>query len=481
MPHKYDRHRHSRSLHAHISLAIALVALLAIVFICLLSNILLDRQFARYAEEQRELRAEDIAQNLSMLYYPVTKTWDTDAIHALGMYSMTDGYIIVVRDTDGEVVWDAQNHDMARCSAIMDEIASRMERRGAEGKFTVRDIPLTQNGRQTGTASVTSYGPFFFSEADASLLSALNRILIGVGVAALAASVIVGLILARRISRPALAAARAAEKIAGGDFEARADATSDVAELAELASAVNRLAGDLGKQRELRKRLTADVAHELRTPLAAISVQIESMAEGATEPTPDRLAGCRDEIRRLTNLVTGLERLEEINAVTREKAGQKGTVPAVDVAALIRSVCAAWESEAAAKDIAIELEEEGESSEAMTVRTDGDAVAGALSNLLSNAIKYTPEGGRVTVSLARQKGTVPVSITVKDTGPGIPEGEIPHIFERLYRADKSRNRDTGGAGLGLAIAREAILSLGGDITANNAPEGGAVFTITLEP
>ncbi|MDR1495999.1 MAG: HAMP domain-containing protein [Clostridiales Family XIII bacterium] len=464
---------HRFSLRVHISFTIAIVALLVVALICLLANILLERQFERYAEGQRELRASDIAQNLSMLYYPVTKTWDVDAIHALGMYSMTDGYILLVRDANGEVVWNAQNHDMARCSAIMDEIAERMGRYGANGRFTARDLPLKQDERVVGEAMISSYGPFFFSEADAALLSALNRILVIVGLIALAAAAIVGFLSARRIARPALAAARATERIAGGDFAARANADSGVRELDELARAVNRLAKDLGEQHELRKRLTADIAHELRTPLAAVSVQIESMAEGVTEPTHERLAGCRDEILRLTNLVDGLKRLEEASANGDARQSREDT----DIAALVRSVCAAWESEAAAKDIAIETGSVGENP--FVVKVDGDAVAGALSNLLSNAVKYTSSGGRVTVKIVPRDLPKTVSIVVADTGPGIPESELPRIFERLYRADKSRNRGTGGAGLGLAIAREAIRANGGEITAENAKNGGAVFTIIL--
>jgi signal transduction histidine kinase len=465
-------HGRSLTLRAHISLAIALVALLAVALICALSNVLLDRQFERYAAEQREIRSQDIARNLSMLYSPATRTWDTDAIHALGMYSMTDGYILVVRNADGAVVWDAQNHDMARCAEIMDEIATRMERHGAKGRFTATDFALEQNGRVVGAASVSSYGPFFFSEADADLLGALNRILALAGIGALAAAVVVGFVLARRVSGPALAAARASERIAAGDFTARVDAASGVRELDELAGAVNRLADDLERQRALRRRLTADMAHELRTPLAAVSVQIESMTEGAAEPTRERLAGCLGEVRRLTSLVDGLERIEEAGA--RDGAADREDT---DIAALVRSVCGAWESEAAAKNISLDVD--GDAG-AVIARIDPDAIAGAVSNLLSNAIKYTPDGGRVTARVAPVSpgGPGAVTIAVGDTGPGVPEDELPYIFERLYRADKSRNRGTGGAGLGLAIAREAVRANGGEITAENA-NGGAVFTVTL--
>ncbi|MDR1043059.1 MAG: HAMP domain-containing protein [Clostridiales Family XIII bacterium] len=550
------------SLRSRISLSIAIVTLLAVALICLLSNVLLDRQFERYAEEERQLRAADIAQNISTLYYPVTKTWDADAIHALGMYSMTDGYIVVVKDADGTIVWDAQNHDMARCAEIMDDIAVRMEKYGAKGEFTPHDFTLEQNGREVGTASVMSYGPFFFSEADAALLDALNRILIIVGLIALAVAVVVGFALARRVSKPALDAAKAAERIAGGDFAARVDAGSGIRELDELIGSVNRLASDLGKQQDLRKRLTADMAHELRTPLAAISVQIESMAEGAVEPTPERLEGCRDEIRRITNLLARLDRLEETGA---RKTDAARLVRDTDVTALVRSVCAAWEIKAAQKNIGIDIEDT--CIRPVSAKIDCDAIAGAISNLISNAVKYSPDGGRVRIGIgpfrpniyrlvgekdtddeemrgdagrvgANSKKKEPtlsiafvrnntqapslsagepflnvgvanntkepslsvalsateesplsvaissenrksVVITVEDTGPGIPEDELPYIFERLYRADKSRNRGTGGAGIGLAIAQEAIAAHGGSITADNAPGGGAIFTIVL--
>jgi signal transduction histidine kinase len=258
------------------------------------------------------------------------------------------------------------------------------------------------------------------------------------------------------------------------------------------------------------------MAHELRTPLAAISVQIESMAEGATAPTPERLEGCRDEIRRLTNLIAGLDRLEK--AETRDMSVVR-IVRDTDITALVRSVCAAWEVKAARENIGIDIEENHVGP--VTAKIDSDAIAGAVSNLISNAVKYTPAGSSVrvgvgpfrpniyrivqekdpddeekredderigagdntktpTLSIAisseKRKSAI---ITVEDTGPGIPEDELPYIFERLYRADKSRNRDTGGAGIGLAIAKEAVISHGGSITAENAPGGGAVFTIVL--
>ncbi|MDR1797842.1 MAG: two-component sensor histidine kinase [Clostridiales Family XIII bacterium] len=412
-----------------LSLVVVTVVLLAILAICILSNVLLDKRFEAYAREQQALRAADIAENLSMLYYPVTDQWDVDAIHALGMYSLTDGFILVVRDKDGAVVWDAQNHDMARCAQIMEGIAARMESHGKPGDFETQTLPILQSKGEVGSVSVTSYGPFFFSEADATLLSTLNKILLLVGVIALAGAAFSASLLARRIT------------------------------------------SSLAAQQALRKQLTSDMAHELRTPLAALSVQIESMAEGAVDATPERLAACHQEIKRLTGLVEGLERLEEA-AEGKAALRRAGT----DLAALARTVCTAYESEAAAKGIRIAAPA---ARVPVPAFVDADVLAGVLSNLLSNAVKYTPEGGRVEVAV--HAGAAAATVTVSDTGPGVPEEELPRIFERLYRADKSRNRKTGGTGLGLAVAKEAVEAHGGRITAKNNPGGGMTFTISLPP
>jgi len=257
------------ALRMRITLATAAVVLCAVASICLLSNVLLQKQFERYAADQQGLRMQDIADNLAMLYYPVTKTWDVDAIHALGMYSMTDGYILVVKDAEGAVVWDAQNHDMTRCSEVMGEITARMDAHGADGGFSAHELALTQNGNAIGAVTVTAYGPFFFSEADAALLTALNRILLVVGLVALVGAVVLGTTLA------------------------------------------NRLANDLAKQQEARKRRAEALAHELRTPLAALSVQLETMQETPETATPDRLAASRAELDRLTEQI---EQLADIDA-----------------------------------------------------------------------------------------------------------------------------------------------------------------------
>lgn len=255
--------------HSRLTLTIVLIVLLCVAALCILANIFIGASLERYAEEERATRNADIAENIAMLYYPVSDTWDVDAIHALGMYSMTDGYIIVVRDADGGMVWDAQNHDMTRCADIMESIAGRMERYGGRGGFESVEMPLVQSsanedgGRQVGSVTVTSYGPFFMTEAGIVFRRTLNIVLIIAGLISLAIAFIVG----------------------------------------------RRLAAGIERDRMARKVLTADVAHELRTPVAAFGIQVEAMADGTLEPTPERLRDCHEGVVRVTELIETLDTL----------------------------------------------------------------------------------------------------------------------------------------------------------------------------
>jgi hypothetical protein len=258
-----------KGLHSRIFLTITLAALICVAIICIFTNVFLDKGLEDIAKKEQATKINDITANLAMLYDPAGSTWDTDAIHALGMYSLTDGYIIKLTDAAEQTVWDAQNHDMARCADIMGDIENRMRDHGIIGAFESKDLPVEQKGKQIGTVAITSYGPYFLTEATLTYKQSLGRILIIAIVISLAFAFLVGRRLATRIER----------------------------------------------DRHMREKLTADVAHELRTPLAALSIQLESMSDGVLEPTPERLADCYAELARLTGLVENLGRIEQADAM----------------------------------------------------------------------------------------------------------------------------------------------------------------------
>lgn len=456
-----------RSLRTQLSLAIVFVVLVVVMLISFLSNILIVRQFEDYITKQQQAQTVSITDNIAQYYNGLTNTWDLNAIHTLSMYSLNDGYIIKVSDSRGKTLWDAENHNMGLCRQTMMEITNRMEAHGATGEFISQNYDLTQNGQKVGVASVKYYGPFFLSEREFSFMGALNLILVFIGVLSLVFALMVGWFLARRLVRPIRKTADIAADIAEGRYNVQFESKTNTRELQHLISAINHLAGTLAKQEKLRKQLTADIAHELRTPLATIGTHIEAMIEGIWSPTSERLKSCYEEILRLGKIVADLERLElvESDNLNLEKSP-------VDLLMLSKTVCDNFAGQLTNKNQQLKIE-----GSASIVNIDKDRISSVITNLVSNAVKYTPEGSEISIFI--QDMPRAALLIVEDTGLGIPEAELPFIFERFYRADKSRNRGTGGAGIGLAIVKSIVLAHGGTVTAENCTDGGSRFTVTL--
>lgn len=456
-----------RSLRTQISLAFMLVILITVSVISFASNLLIRQRFEAYVQGQQDARTGNIVSSLGLQYDSAADSWSHDAVYALGMYSLKDGFIIKVYDRSGATVWDAEHHDMARCREIMDEIMLRMAHYGTSGSFMTQEYPLMQNGQTVGSVSIRFFSPFFFSESDVVFLNALNLLLTVIGFASLILSFAVSGLLARRIARPITKTADVAKRIAKGHYDIHFEGQSRTRELYNLMTSFNELSDALARQETIRKQMTADVAHELRTPLATLGSHLEAMIEGVWQPTPERLRSCHEEILRLGNLVADLERLERA-----ERAEQGHDRMPVEMLGLIRSVCSNFDTELAKKDLQLSI-----SGDTSFLSADLDAMSGVITNLMSNAVKYNPRGGQIRITV--QDADHETRFMVEDNGPGIPEDELPYVFERFFRADKSRNRSTGGAGIGLAIVRTTVMAHGGTVSAENRPDGGCRFTVAL--
>lgn len=229
----------------------------------------------------------------------------------------------------------------------------------------------------------------------------------------------------------------------------------------------NRYKASLDKQEEIRKQLSADVAHELRTPLTSIGTHLEAMIEGIWEPSKERLENCRDEVLRLGSLVKDLDRLAQADSENLQL-----NLSSVDLFETMKALLPAWETQTNERGITLTV-----SGSPSVVRADKDKLLQVITNLLSNAVKYTPENGHIAVHVFSDgKNGI---IEVADDGAGISESDLPYIFERFYRADRSRTRTTGGAGIGLAIVQSIIAAHGGTVTAESENGKGSTFTVTL--
>ncbi|MDR1590055.1 MAG: HAMP domain-containing protein [Oscillospiraceae bacterium] len=456
-----------RSLRTQLSFTIGLVALGTVALISFVSNSLIRAQFEAYVARRQQTRAEDIAENVGQYYDGSGAGWDLASIHALSMLSLYDGYIIRLEDGRDGVIWDTENHDMGMCRQIMGEISDRMSGHGRVGEFASQTYDVTQDGQKIGAVTVKYYGPFFLSDADFSFLAAMNIIFTAIGALALIFSLATGWFSARRIADPLRKTADIARRIAQGRYDVRFESRTRTRELRELVSAINHLAEALSGQERLRRQLTADVAHELRTPLTTLGSHIEAMIEGLWTPSPERLKSCYDEILRLGNMVADLERLERA-----ESEALKLNKSRVELKSLTKAVCDNFAGQLAAGGLRLEIS--GSEAEA---DADRDRISGVITNLVSNAVKYTPADGQINIFIRELPDAA--AFIIEDDGIGIPEDELSLVFERFYRTDKSRNRGTGGAGLGLSIVKSVVEAHGGTVMAENRPGGGSRFTVTL--
>lgn len=298
------------------------------------------------------------------------------------------------------------------------------------------------------------------------LMTLLNSAAVSAGLVALAVGLILALLLASGLIRPVRRLTRAAQAMAAGDLSQRVDIRGGD-EIAVLGKSFNRMAESLEASERQRRAMTADVAHELRTPLAVQRAQIEAMLDGVYPLDEGNLIKVLEQNELLSRLV------DDLRTLALADAGElKLDKTRLELVSWVRRLVERFKPAVGDRRLSVEA-----SRSEFLVEADPTRLEQILNNLLSNAIRHTPEGGEISVTISGDGEKVIVE--VHDSGPGIPIGELNKIFDRFYRAQPSRSREEGGSGLGLAIARELALAHGGDLTAANHSQGGAVFTLKL--
>ncbi len=285
---------------------------------------------------------------------------------------------------------------------------------------------------------------------------------------AIAIALLLTFFLSRHILAPVKSLISATRHFGKGDFSRRVD-DKDKGELGELAQSFNSMAADLERTERLRRNMVADVAHELRTPLSNLKGYLEAVSDGLIKPDKNTIHSLNEEASILSRLVDDLQELSLADA------GEiKLNIQPEDITGLIKDTVAGMQAKTTARGL--ELSADLPAS-LQAVSIDSHRIKQVLLNLLENAVTHTDKGGRITVTARQQDKTVYVSVA--DTGEGIPAKDLPLIFERFYRVDRSRNRKTGGSGLGLTIAKRLVEAHGGTIEVKSEPGQGSTFTFTI--
>lgn len=363
------------------------------------------------------------------------------------------GLRILLADAQGTIVADSATQDVGKTLSSDDLAVGE---------------PVLVGNQQVGTVLPLYAGTAMPNAADDFVTSINHSTWLAGGIAALVA-LLLGSVLFFQIVSPVQRLTSAAQKIAAGDLSQRIP-TQSQDEIGTLAESFNQMADSLAKHEELRRNLIADVAHELRTPLTVIQGNLEAMLDGILPINPQEIATLRDETALLARLVSDL-RLLSLAEAGQLKLERVSTDPAELVARAVEPF------RVQAQSSRVELTVET-APNLPSINVDADRIAQVIRNLLSNALRHTPPGGQVTVTCGKDKSHN-LLVTVADTGEGIPLDDLPFVFDRFYRADKSRSRTSGGSGIGLAIVKQLVQAHGGKVWVESQPGRGATIGLLL--
>lgn len=397
-------------------------------------------------------------------YYTHDNSWDgvQDQIAVLtpggrgfgqgqqGVPAPDENWSYRVADTNGRIVADYTGEVAGSLSSA--------EKRKA--------LPLESDGELIGYLALNDETPLE-GPAEEFLNALRNAVWFGIGIALIAALLAAGL-LARGITAPVRNLTSAAEAIAAGALESRAP-VSGRDEIAQLAQTFNSMAASLQKADQARQAQTADIAHELRNPLAILQGSLEALADGVYTPTPDNIEPALDQVRTLNRLVEDLRTLAMVDSGALQLYPQP-----INLTMFLQRVADAHRESFEGKAIGFDY---SVLDTDLAVEADYDRLTQVINNILGNALRYVPAGGTVDLSAhAEERGVV---VSVVDDGPGVQSSDLSHLFERFWRGDPSRSRETGGSGLGLTIARRIIQAHKGRIWAEATPGGGLTLRFWL--
>ena len=460
------------SLRFRLLVAFTLVILVVVGAIYFFVSQTTQGEVRRYGERSEQARFGRVAFELRR-YYREHGDWEGIQPHVEqwgNLYErriiLTDSSGVVVADSQGELLGQQYHPDtpgMGLPPPRPQEEFLGQQYHPAPGM----GLPPSWEGSSVGTLYI-SPAPAAFFPSPISLSQAISRFLLWGALLAAAVALLITYFMSRRISAPVKALTLAARQLGQGDLSQRVQ-SKEKGEVGELAQAFNAMAENLERSEQLRRNMIADVAHELRTPLSNLGGYLEAIHDGVVKPDSDAIRSLDEEANLLSRLVDDLQELSLAEAGELKLNCRKE-----DILKILKQTVAARRSQAAAKKISVSADLPKKLPPA---NIDSRRIGQVLLNIIDNAITHTPRGGIITVA-ARQLDNW-VEISVEDTGEGIPAEDLPNVFERFYRVDKSRARATGGTGLGLAIAKSLVEAHGGKIEVRSEEGKGSRFSFII--
>lgn len=438
------------------------VVLLAIGLIVVVANGVLNRYFSALTADQAREQAQVIAEPLAECY----ARYDDWPPRMLRCFARD-----FVRGAERRELLPRGNNRRVLVANVNEQILfdSAEQRRGqplAKAELNIA-VPIVVEGQTVGSVVVMpKAGQFGLAEDRFLIIVRRSVVIAGIGAGLLA--LLIGSVLAGGVTRPLRALTTAAHRLASGERRVHVVPTT-ADELGELSHAFNIMSAELHRAEESRRQMVADIAHELRTPLSVLQLELESIEDGVTSATPAVVASLNEEVALLSRLIDDLRTLSLADAGQLRLKQER-----IAVHEIVERVVGRMQLAAHNKGILLHI---SAMPHLPPVLADSGRIQQVIGNLLHNALRYTPQGGQIRIHAAQANHEV--VITVEDSGPGFAPAEAAQLFERFYRTDKARARDTGGSGLGLAIVRGLVLAMHGRVWASGHAGTGASFHVAL--
>lgn len=459
-----------RSLKAKLAFFFAVLLFLPITVFALIINDGMNRSFDAFADKQQQQLLQQIRSQVMELYIPDHGHFSEEGLAAIGNAALQNGVILHLQAANGELDWDISTHRTQECQLMLQHREQNLHSRypSLSGGYQQMVYELSYGEEQIGTLTLGYFGPYSLNDIEVKFITEMNRQLMLTAIIFLIVVILAGLALGIGIARPVRHVSMAVQQISAGDYGVQLSEKFSSTEIQQLIESVNKMSQTLKSKDIQKRRLTADVAHELRTPLSNLQAHMEAVIDGVWEPSQDFYESCHSEILRLNNIVSQLQSLTSYEE--KRVALDKKPFSVMEFYTKLQSL---FDLPAREKGVTLHIDC---IDDAICI-ADQMRMQQCIGNLLSNAIRYTPPGG--TVTLRYNSFSTYHCLSVVDTGIGIPAEDLPNIFERFYRVDQSRSTNTGGQGIGLTIAKAIAEAHGGEIKVSSILGKGTVFEVFL--
>lgn len=457
------------SLMKKLSLAFLLAVLGSIILVSLISNYLINKQFNKYLIDEHNEKINYIIKVVETQYSKQSNFSDINQAE-LQIYAETQGLYIEIKDLNGKIVYSSGNSLIEHKNLMKSMLGSMMHDFAGMNieEYIENTHKLSADNKDIGSIKIGHFGTSYLSSSSITFIRTLNFSFILSALIALGFGLLISFTISKQLSRPIIKITETSNQMRDGNLEVRAIVDTSTKEIDELSKSINYLAETLSTQEMLRKRLTSDMAHELRTPLTTLKTHIEAFIDGVWEPTRERFEIFYEEINRLTKLVDNLRNLAKLEQL-HINLNKSEVNLSIELEKILDTFKPLFNKENYQLNSSI--------TPGITALVDKDKFKQIMNNLLSNSYNYLKPNGKVEVVLLEQDSNI--IIKVIDNGIGIPQKDLPYIFERFYRSDLSRDKNTGGSGIGLTITKAFVEAHGGKIFADSILNEGTIFTIEL--